>query len=64
MLTGDVQQLAALLQQALGLSVVCGSVTLNFNNGDLQSVKTETYQRIVVKKSLDRRPEMRAGLTR
>ena len=46
MLTPDVQQLAAQLQSALGLSVVCGSVTLNFNNGDLQSVKTETHQRI------------------
>ena len=55
MLNPDVQQLAAQLQQALGLSVVCGSVTLNFNNGDVQSVKTETYQRVPAEKPVDKR---------
>ena len=46
MLPEDVQQLARELQSALGLSVPCGSVTLNFNNGDLESVRTETYARV------------------
>ena len=52
-MTTDVQQLAAQLQQQLGLSIVCGQVTLNFNNGDLQSVETKTFQR-VTQKPLDR----------
>jgi len=54
-MTADVQQLAAQLQAALGLSVVCGSVTLNFNNGDLESVRTETFRRVA--KTVDKRPE-------
>ena len=63
-MTTDVRQLAAQIQQALGLSVVCGSLTLNFNNGDLQSVKTETYQRVKPEIEIDKGFAPRAHLTR
>lgn len=46
------QELAVALLQKLGLSVSAGSVTLNFNEGKLASVKTETYQRIESDKRL------------
>lgn len=42
------------LQRLLGLNVVCGSITLNVNESELQSVKTEIYQRIATK-AVDRR---------
>lgn len=53
----DVQILVTQLQEALGLSVICGSITLNVNDSLLQSVKTETYQRIA--KIVDRRAQPR-----
>lgn len=51
----DVQHLVAALQDALGLKVTCGSITLNLNEALLQSVKTETHLR--VKKIVDARRE-------
>ena len=53
--TPDVQYLVAALQDALGLKVTCGSITLNLNEATLQSVKTETHMRI--KERLDARRE-------
>lgn len=53
----DVQVLVSQLQEALGLSVICGSITLNLNESRLQSVKTETHQRII--KPVDRLAEPR-----
>ena len=55
MIAPDVQELAARLQQQLGLAVVCGQVTLNFNNGDLQSVETKTFVRVKAHKAADNR---------
>lgn len=55
----DVHQLAAQLQAHLGLSIICGQVTLNFNNGDLQSVETKTYQRVIPRPPVDKRPAVR-----
>jgi len=52
----DVQAVFAELQRVLGLSLTCGSITLNVNESKLQSVKTETYQR-VDQKPLDRRTQ-------
>ena len=46
-MTPDVQQLASQLLTALGVRVPCGTVSLNFNEGVLQSTKTEVYQRVV-----------------
>jgi hypothetical protein len=47
------------LRRALGFTSPCGSITLNVNDDTLQSVKTETYQRILPapepRKVLDRR---------
>lgn len=49
----DIQVLAAELQMALGVSpIVCGSITLNFNEATVQSVETKTHQRL--SKALDR----------
>lgn len=42
----DIQQLSADLLKALGINLRCGSITLNMNDAQLQSVKTETYQRV------------------
>jgi hypothetical protein len=42
----DVQHLVNQLQDALGLHIVCGSITLNLNQQAVQSVKTETYTRL------------------
>lgn len=53
-----VQELVASLKTALGLTVTCGSITLNLNDDRLCSVKTETHLRIV-RNPLDRRPELR-----
>lgn len=53
----DVQSLVAELLRALDVSMSCGSVTLNMNDSRLQSVRTETYTRIV--NPLDRRPAPR-----
>lgn len=52
----DVQQLAAQLQQALGVSLVCGSITLNFNNGDFSTYDVKAHFRAPpAQKALDRR---------
>lgn len=49
-----VQQLAAALLDALEIELTCGAVTLNFNDRELQTVKTETFLR-VAQKPIDRR---------
>lgn len=51
---GDIQQLVADLQAALGLRVTAGTISLNLNEGRLQSVKTETHMRIAPK-AVDKR---------
>lgn len=45
-MTRDPHTLVAELQTALGLRVVSGTISLNMNESKLQSVKTETYQRV------------------
>lgn len=56
----DIGELVAALQHALGLRVTCGSITLNLNESELQSVKTETFQRVAAVKPLDKRHAPRA----
>ena len=41
----DVRMLAAQIQAALGLSIVCGSLTLNFNNGDFLTYDVKEHFR-------------------
>lgn len=47
----DVQALAAALLDALGLRVPCGSITLNMNESQVDSVETKTKVRV---KKLDK----------
>lgn len=54
----DLDRAVAELQRLLALNVVCGSITLNVNQGELQSIKTETFQR-VASKVVDRREHLR-----
>lgn len=42
----DPHRLVAQLQQALGLSVVCGTIALNVNEGRLQSIDVRTHARV------------------
>lgn len=42
----DVQTLVVQLQEALGLQIVCGSLTLNLNESKLSSYEAKTHQRI------------------
>lgn len=53
-----VESLVGQLQDALGLAIQCGAVTLNINEGRVQSVETREHRRLV-KNSLDRRVEPR-----
>jgi hypothetical protein len=59
MIAVDIQQLVVDLQQALRAHgytpVVTGTITLNLNDAVLQSVKTETYVRVVARQVTDRR---------
>ena len=49
--SADVRLLIAQLQTALGISIVCGQITLNFNNGDVDSVETRTKVRVPHKRT-------------
>lgn len=42
----DIHALTAALLKAIGKDVETGSVTLSFNEGQVQSVRTETFQRV------------------
>jgi hypothetical protein len=57
-MNADVQQLAAALFAALGIAVPCGSVTLNMNESQVDSVETKIKlrvpRRISAQKGLDR----------
>lgn len=44
------QEIAQRLQDALNVSVPCGSITLNFNEATVQSVETRIHQRVAVDK--------------
>lgn len=56
MIAGDVQTAFQRLQAALGLSLVCGQITLNVNNGELASIeKVREFQRVPSAKPLDTR---------
>lgn len=53
MVVPDVRRLVKELQQALGVSVACGQVTLNINQGDVDSVDVRTKVRVPTRKELD-----------
>lgn len=52
-LNADVRRIVAQLQAALGLSVVCGQITLNINNGDVETVDVRT--KVKVPRVVDKR---------
>lgn len=54
-MTPDVQSLAAALFDALGIKVPCGSVTLNMNESQVDSVETKIKVRVLQRKMLDKR---------
>lgn len=58
MIAPNIHALALAILAALEQPLACGQVTLNFNNGDLQSVETKTYQRVERRKAVDRRQEI------
>lgn len=45
-MTADIQRLARALQAALGVAIVNGQITVNFNAGEAQSVETRTFRRL------------------
>lgn len=56
MIAADVQRAFQQLQAALKLSIVCGQVTLNVNNGELASIeKIREFERVPSGKPLDNR---------
>lgn len=61
MIAPDVQAAFHQLQQALGLSMVCGQLVLNVNNGELQSIeKVREFVRVPSAKDVDKREAVRA----
>lgn len=62
-MTQDVQELAAALFDALGIAVPCGTVTLNMNDHQVDSVETKVKVR-VPRKAVDKRLCVGASLTR
>lgn len=60
MIAAEVQIAFQRLQSALGLSLVCGQLTLNVNNGELASIETiREFARVPSTKTLDRRSPAR-----
>jgi len=45
-MSADIQSLVASLQDALGIRIACGQITLNMNDGRIESVETKTKQRV------------------
>lgn len=58
-----IQDLVNRLQRELGVSVSCGSITVNVNDSTVQSVETRIHQRIGAK-PLDKSAAARADLQR
>lgn len=57
----DVHALVAQLQAALGVSLVCGQITLNINNGDFSTYNVNGHFKAPPKRSwLDKPEAMRA----
>lgn len=55
MIAAEVQTAFQRLQSALGLSLVCGQITLNVNNGELASIeKVREFERVPSAKTLDK----------
>mgnify|MGYP001565876526 CR=1 FL=1 len=60
MIAADVQMAFQRLQSALGLSLVCGQLTLNVNNGELASIeKIREFERVPSGKVLDKQKGQR-----
>ena len=56
MIAPDVQVAFQRLQQALGVSVVCGQIILNVNNGELASIeRIREFDRVPRDKAVDAR---------
>ena len=60
MIAADVQRAFQQLQSALNLSIVCGQMTLNVNNGELQSVERVREFVRVPTKTVDKRRQVSA----
>ena len=55
MIAADVQRAFQQLQAALDLSIVCGQITLNVNNGELQSVeRIREFDRVPSGRTVDK----------
>ena len=52
-MTADLARIVAELQAALRLHVQCGQITLNLNEGEVQSVEVHTKMRIVERRRAD-----------
>lgn len=55
MIAPDVRRLVQELQAALGVKIPCGQLTLNMNNGDVDSVDVRTKVRVPSKRDVDPR---------
>jgi hypothetical protein len=51
----EVQRAARELQKALGLAILCGQITLNINQGDVDTYDVREKKRVPPKKGLDPR---------
>ena len=60
----DISSLVSDLQRALDIRVPCGQITLNMNEGQLQSVETHTKQRVLPQTAYERAEKSRAALVR
>jgi len=65
-MSADIQSLVASLQDALGIRIACGQITLNMNDGRIESVETKTKQRVTTLRDHVHawRYDMNAGIQR
>lgn len=63
-MTADAQAIAAALFDALGITIACGSVTLNVNESRVDSVEMKIRVKVPAKKQLDRSRGALGHLTR
>lgn len=56
MIEADVQQLVSQLQRALGLDIVCGSLTLNINERQFSTYDYKVHGRVVAPQGPRRQP--------
>jgi hypothetical protein len=55
----DISVLVAALLRALDIHIACGQITLNVNQGTVQSIETKTHVRLVSARQLTAEPCLR-----